>query len=108
MYPSSISLVHLISLPDDGGISSDLTVSHPFFTGGGEDDHRLAHLQLFLPGCPQAPCSSGSQTNVLIVYFKDLFIISICKYTVAVFRHTRRGRQIPLRMVVSHHVVAAN
>jgi hypothetical protein len=35
-------------------------------------------------------------------FFKDLFII--CKYTV--FRHTRRGHQISLRMVVSHHVVA--
>jgi hypothetical protein len=30
----------------------------------------------------------------------------IFKYTVAVFRHTRRGRQISLRMIVSHHVVA--
>ena len=38
-------------------------------------------------------------------FFKDLFII-ICKYTVAVFRHTRRGSQILLQMVVSHHVVA--
>jgi hypothetical protein len=37
-------------------------------------------------------------------FFKDLFII--CKYTVALFRHTRRGRQISLWMVVSHHVVA--
>ena len=36
---------------------------------------------------------------------KDLFII-ICKYILAVFRHTRRGRQIPLQMAVSHHVVA--
>jgi hypothetical protein len=35
---------------------------------------------------------------------KILFIIN--KYTVAVFRHTRRGRQISLQMVVSHHVVA--
>jgi hypothetical protein len=39
-----------------------------------------------------------------IIIFKDLFII--CKYTVAVFRHTRRGCQILLQMVVSHHVVA--
>ena len=38
-------------------------------------------------------------------FFKDLFII-ICKYTVAVFRHTRRGSHILLWMVVSHHVVA--
>ena len=30
----------------------------------------------------------------------------ICKYTVAVFRHTRWGHQISLQMVVSHHVVA--
>jgi hypothetical protein len=30
----------------------------------------------------------------------------ICKYTVAVFRHTRRGHQISLQMVVSHHVIA--
>jgi hypothetical protein len=37
---------------------------------------------------------------------KDLFII-IFKYTIAVFRHTRRGRQISLWMVVSNHVVAA-
>jgi hypothetical protein len=36
---------------------------------------------------------------------KDLLIV-ISKYTVAVFKHTRRGHQISLRMVVSHHVVA--
>jgi hypothetical protein len=35
---------------------------------------------------------------------RNLFIIS--KYTVADFRHTRRGHQISLQMVVSHHVVA--
>jgi hypothetical protein len=36
---------------------------------------------------------------------KELFII-IDKYTVAVFRCTRRGHQISLQVVVSHHVVA--
>jgi hypothetical protein len=36
---------------------------------------------------------------------KDLFII-ISKYTVAVFRHSRRGHHISLQMVVSYHVVA--
>jgi hypothetical protein len=30
----------------------------------------------------------------------------MCKYTVAVLRHSRRGRQILLQMVASHHVVA--
>ena len=38
------------------------------------------------------------------VFFKHLFIIY--KYTVAIFRHTRRGHQISLQMVMSHHVTA--
>jgi hypothetical protein len=42
--------------------------------------------------------------------FFNLFIhyiyIYICKYTVAVLRYSRRGHQISLQMVVSHHVVA--
>jgi hypothetical protein len=37
----------------------------------------------------------------ILFFFKDLFII-IHKYTVAGFRHTRRGRQISLWVVVSH------
>jgi hypothetical protein len=44
--------------------------------------------------------ASFSFFNILFIY---LFII--CKYTVAVFRHSRRG-QISLQMVVSHHAVA--
>jgi hypothetical protein len=32
--------------------------------------------------------------------------ISLYEYIVALFRHTRKGCQIPLQMVVSHHVVA--
>jgi hypothetical protein len=41
---------------------------------------------------------------------KDLFIylFNVYEYTIALFRHTRRGHQIPLQMVVSHHVVAGN
>jgi hypothetical protein len=37
-----------------------------------------------------------------------IYLLYVCEYTVAVFRHTRRGRQIPLQMAVSHHVVAGN
>jgi hypothetical protein len=39
-----------------------------------------------------------------------IFVCSlyVSEYTVAVFRHTRRGQQISLQMVVSHHVVAGN
>jgi hypothetical protein len=37
---------------------------------------------------------------------QKIYLFIIYKYTVAVFRHTRRGRQISLQMVVSHHAVA--
>jgi hypothetical protein len=39
-------------------------------------------------------------------FFFKIYLFIICKYTVAVFRHSRRGSQISLGMVVSHHVVA--
>jgi hypothetical protein len=45
-----------------------------------------------------------SDLVIQFIFLKDLFII--CKCTVAVFRHSRRGRQILSQMVVSHHVVA--
>ena len=38
--------------------------------------------------------------------FLKIYLFIICKYTVAIFRHSRRGGQISLWMVVSHHVVA--
>ena len=41
-----------------------------------------------------------------LFFFFKIYLFIICKYTVAAFRHSRRGRQISLRMVVSHHVVA--
>ena len=47
----------------------------------------------------------GRAVSALFFFFKDLFIIKY-KDTVTVFRHTRRGCQISLPMVVSHHVVA--
>jgi hypothetical protein len=40
-------------------------------------------------------------------FFKDL-LFHVCEYTVAVFRHIRKGHQISLQMVLSHHVVAGN
>jgi hypothetical protein len=38
--------------------------------------------------------------------FLKIYLSYKCEYTVVVFRHPRRGHQIPLQMVVSHHVVA--
>jgi hypothetical protein len=53
------------------------------------------------------PCSLWSTplTQSHSLRPKDLLFI-MHKYTVAVFRHNRRGCQIPLQVVVSHHVVA--
>jgi hypothetical protein len=49
--------------------------------------------------------TSASSSQLCSLRPKDLFII-INKFTVAVFRPTRRGRQISLRVVASYHVVA--
>jgi hypothetical protein len=38
--------------------------------------------------------------------FLKIYLFIYLKYTVAVLRHSRRGSQISLQMVVSHHVVA--
>jgi hypothetical protein len=45
---------------------------------------------------------------LLVGFFLKITLLIIYKHTVAVFRHTRRGHQISLQMVVSHHVVAGN
>jgi hypothetical protein len=39
------------------------------------------------------------------LFFK-IYFLYVYEYTVALFRHTRRGHQIALQMVVRHHVVA--
>jgi hypothetical protein len=54
------------------------------------------------------PCRTPTycQQSLWIHIYLFIYLFIICKYTVAVFTHSRRGRQILLRMVVSHHVVA--
>jgi hypothetical protein len=68
----------------------------------------LGHLSLLSPWVfSEQKCFLGD--NVLEARHLDLkknYLFIICKYTVAVFRHSRRGHQISLRMVVSHHVFA--
>jgi hypothetical protein len=48
----------------------------------------------------------GKEPLFLRFFFFKIYLFIICKYIVAVFRHSRRGNQISLQMVVSHHVVA--
>jgi hypothetical protein len=42
------------------------------------------------------------------LFFLRFIYFYLYEYTVTVFRHSRRGHQIPLQMAVSHHVVAGN
>jgi hypothetical protein len=42
----------------------------------------------------------------IIIIFLKIYPFTICKYTVAVPRHSRRGHQTLSGMAVSHHVVA--
>jgi hypothetical protein len=44
--------------------------------------------------------------RLFMSFLSKIHLFNLCKYTVALFRHTRRGYQIPLQMFVSHHVVA--
>jgi hypothetical protein len=87
--------------------------------------HMISHpsvpLEVLLqtrPAVPREPESGKrGEKQVTFVYatlgtltppyfFLKIYLFIICKYTVAVFRHTRRGHLISLQMVVSHHVVA--
>jgi hypothetical protein len=61
----------------------------------------------------------GQENLIVFIHLRsvhDMLFISLLRFlkyftylsTGAVFRDTRRGHQIPLQMVVSHHVVAGN
>jgi hypothetical protein len=64
-----------------------------------------------LPAWLETGEERGAILQVLYIRKTSLFLflffkIYLYEYIVAVFRHTRRGHQIPLQVVVSHHVVA--
>jgi hypothetical protein len=50
----------------------------------------------------------SSPVPVLNVFVFKIYLFYLYEFTVAIFRHIRRGHQIPLQTVVSHHVVAGN
>jgi hypothetical protein len=54
-----------------------------------------------------------AKSGIFFKFLESIFLIiyylfNVYEYTVAVFKHTRKGHQIPLQMVMSHHVVAGN
>jgi hypothetical protein len=48
------------------------------------------------------------QLTMIVFFLLFMYLFYIYKYTVANFRHTRRGHWISLQMVVSHQVVSGN
>jgi hypothetical protein len=84
------------------------------------DEHRLEEgeehkrpLGITTPCCSVSSphCRPGIPAclwslSFFFFFFLNIYLFIICKYTVVVFRYTRRGNQISLRVVVSHHVVA--
>jgi hypothetical protein len=67
---------------------------------------RLSQARLLLT--PNGYTIIGSKRHTIYRIFLKIYLFYICEYTVAVFRHTRRRHQIPLQMVVTHHVLAGN
>jgi hypothetical protein len=80
-------------------------------------------VSLYSPGCPgthsvdqaglefRNPPASASQVlglKACATTAQLIYLFYVYEYTIALFRHTRRGHQIPLQMVVSHHVVVGN
>jgi hypothetical protein len=72
-------------------LQAALQESRPLRTESSED--RVVLAPLILP-------------DRILFFFFNIYLFIICKYTVAVFRYSRREHQILLWMVVSHHVVA--
>jgi hypothetical protein len=71
-------------------------------------NYRVNHFSQSVLG---TEARSLNKQPVLLTIAPSFFlsqIYFIYEYTVAVFRHTRRWRQITLQMVVSHHMVAGN
>jgi hypothetical protein len=57
-------------------------------------------------GARRPPRDLFGDFHSLYLLSLKIYLFIICKYIVADFRHSRRGHQISLRMVVNHHVVA--
>jgi len=52
--------------------------------------------------------SATREPRRVAFFFLKNYLFYLYEYTVVILRHTRRRHQIPLQMVVSHHVVAGD
>jgi hypothetical protein len=89
---------------------SDFEANLVYRVSGQPELHRitLSQKQTNKQTKLSSRCFYSNILKDLISFLIFIYLFYVCEYTVAVFRHTRRGHQIPLQMVVSHHVVAGN
>jgi hypothetical protein len=87
-----------------------ITVSPPSYSRKSRSPKRLTSAYVSQLGSVRARTQTNACIRLHSANFTSLcfLIFYLYRYTIAVFRHTRRGYQIPLQMVMSHHVVAGN
>ena len=79
----------------------------PPFVFSGSSELTSCHHQRKQQKTHTHPLLVSRDANPSMVFcFLKIYLFTICKYTVAVLRYSRRRHQISLQMVVSHHVVA--
>jgi hypothetical protein len=78
--------------------------SHPRYLREGQE-HTGDNSHLLIPQTVHVILRLD--LSLLLFFFLKIYSFIICKYTLAVFRHSRKGCQISLQMVLSHHVVVA-
>ena len=69
--------------------------------GGGDGGEGWAQGSYLAGG--NVCCKPAVMTVSVLTTTQALYLFIIYKYTVVIFRHIRRGHQIPLQKVVSHH-----
>ena len=79
--------------------------------------HMDIHKYMYTHMCTHMHTHTYMCTHILIhvhthahtqMYFPIIYLFYVYEYMVAVFRNTRRGHQVPLQMVMDHHVFAGN
>jgi hypothetical protein len=97
------------SLPVNTGIKAPRGHTQLFYgCWGFKFQHSCLEIRSFYP----QPCHQLSDRLVvsrqLLFFFLifKIYLFILYKYTIADFRHPRRGHQVILQMIVSHYVVA--
>jgi hypothetical protein len=76
-----------------------------------EDPSLILRTHIKIPSTVTHTCNPTTgevEAGRALDFFFKMYLFYLYEHIVAVFRHTRRGHQIPLQMAVRHQVVAGN